>query len=266
MILVIPRARSGAKRTMPGDRDKIITGDAFMPRKNKNNIREKRKRKNRKDIVKFMREYVETFDGVDLRKPVSDAVFKRASRQFKAIDSKLSQEKIKWVRPRKSNRALYAEYSGVSKNFKKYPVPIIHDEDSFSVIKVQGKKRIKREGRYTTDVLYTFEDQKKLVKNPEEETKKLFKKLDKKYGRLGRDYSIRIKCGEAEYKPIYKDKSPHVEISEWIASYGKIRVKKFCLGFQVYTYKNQAQKIIEKSPKKGDKKPRKSRRERVRFK
>ncbi len=222
----------------------------------------KLKKLDKKFAISFARQIADGFDD-DLRKPVSDKLYRKARKFIDGYIAASSGEKTKIVRPSRENRLLYARYADLDPTFKVFAIPVLDKDDTFDTIKVNGKKRLRRKGKFSRSVAFDFESQTRLIKNTKAETEKLFKEIDKKFGK-GK-YAIKIRCGEHEYKTLYHTRDPYLEIENWITAYGAPRVKKFCLGFQVYTFSGQ-EKFGTPLAKKGDKKKRKSKRDKVRFK
>ena len=206
----------------------------------------------KKYAVSIARKLATGFENDDLRKTINNKSYKKARKIITEWYEATRGEKVKIVRPAKGNRKLYSEYADMSSNFKVYAVPVFDERDRFEIIGRGDNKRVKRIGEFSSTEFFKFPDQKKLIQNPKTETNKVFSKIDKQFGK--ENYAVKIKCGRHEFKTLYKDKSPHIEIENWIQAYGATRVKKFCLGFQVYTFKNQQEMPSEKMLKKGDKK------------
>lgn len=188
---------------------------------------------NKKFAVSVARQLADGFD-FSLRKEPSKSQYRRAREIIKEFYSAANEEKVKIVRPSRKNRKYYADYADMSKKFKVYAMPVFSEKDNFKI----KKGRIKRIGEFSETEFFKFDSRLELVKNPKKETNKLYGKIEKKLGKK-RKYAVKIKCGRHEYKTLYEDKSPHVEISKWLDMYGKKEVKKWCMGFQVYTFKNQ---------------------------
>ena len=207
------------------------------------------KRINPKFAVSFARQISEGFD-IDLRKQPTKSQIRRAREVIKEFYSATRSQKVKLVRPRKNNRKYYAEYSELPRKFKVFAVPVYGDGDYFKIVtsKLKGKKtkRIKRIGEFSSTEFFKFPNKKELVKNPKNETDKLFNKIEQKYKK--KKTAVKIKCGKHEYKTLYEDKSPYIEIENWINIYGKDEVKKWCVGFQVYTFQNQQPMPTKKLP------------------
>lgn len=216
----------------------------------------KMKKVNRKYAVSIARQLADGFDKIDLRKEPTKNQYKKAQEIIKEFYNAASSEKTKLVRPRKKNRKVYASYSEMNSKFKVYAVPVFDEKDEIKVVGKGKNKRIKRIGEFSESEFFSFKDagitKKELIKNTKKSTDKLFSKIERKYKK--KTYAVKIKCGKHEYKTLYEDKSPYIEIENWINIYGEDKVKQFCLGFVAYTFRNQEPVATNKLYKKGEKK------------
>ncbi len=219
----------------------------------------------KKFAVSFARQIAEGFDSkkIDLRKPVSAKDYKRARLFVDAYIEASREGNTKLVRPKKQNRALYAKAVDTSSKFKVYFMPVSDESDTFKKVKIENKIFLQRVGKFSDMFSFDFSSQRKLVTKTKEETEALFKKIDKRFGK-GK-YAVKIRCGTAEFGALYRTRDPHIEIENWIGAYGKERVKRFCLGFNVYTFKNQVDTPPEFFKRK-EKKKRRSKRDKIRMK
>lgn len=206
--------------------------------------------------VSIARQVADGFENIDLRKKPTKAQRERARKYIKEFYENVNSEKTILVRPRKRNRKYYADYSGTSSKLKVYAMPVLDNNDYFTLVKSGKKKRIKRIGEFSSTEFFSFKEagisKKKLVTKTKEATNELFDEIEESFE--NETYAVKIKCGKGEYKTLYEDKSPHIEIENWINMYGAEKVKQFCLGFQVYTFNNQEALPQNKLAKKGDKK------------
>jgi len=196
------------------------------------------------------------FEDIDTRKKsFKKADLRRAQKVVKEWYGHTKGEKFKVIKVKKADRKYYADYADMGDNFKIYAMPITGENDSFSLTKIDGKIHLKISGDYSDRVYYPFSSTKNLVKNPKKETYEVFKKIDKNFNKKER--AVKIKCGAYEYQALYTGKDPYKEIEKWIYKYGSEKVEKFCLGFNVYSFKNQEKRPSKGLPRKGDKKSRK---------
>ncbi len=138
------------------------------------------------------------YTGKIKKKKVKDA--RRALQDF--YDFSALHGKVRYVRPKKENRKLFANELGISPRFKVYPMPVFGDNDKYKIIRKTTKKgrkktvtkKLKLKGDFLDTELFEFPNRKAAAKNPEREIKKLLKEIDKKYGKKTRD--LKIKCGE----------------------------------------------------------------------
>lgn len=211
----------------------------------------KLKRINSKLAISIAKQLATGFEKIDLRKEPNKYQIKKAKKYIKEFFEKSDSERLKLIRPTKKNRKYYADYADMNKNFKVYLMPVFDDTDIFKLNK--KTKQLKRIGKFSDTEFYKFPNKKDLIKSPKKECKKIYNKIDNE---IKSDYAVKIKCGNAEYQTLYRDKSPHIEIENWINIYGADKVKSFVLGLQVYTFKNQEQLPTKSKAniKKGEKK------------
>lgn len=211
---------------------------------------------NKKATISIARQIADGFDDIDLRKNPTKAEIRRAQKYIKEFYENSNNEKTKLIIPNKKNRKYYGDYSGISSKFKIYAMPVIDDSDTFKLIKKKGTKKanLKRIGQFSDTEFYSFKEngisKRKLITKTKEATEQLYKEIEKDY-KEG-EYATKIKCGKAEYKALYTTKDPYIEIDNWINIYGAEKVQQFCLGLQVYSFKNQEQpnNILKKGEKK----------------
>lgn len=220
----------------------------------------------RKFAISFARQIATGFesDKVRLDRKISDKAYKEARLFIDAYIEESREGKAKLIKPHSSQRKLYAESIDINPRMKIYFMPVLKDDDTFERVKIGGEVFLKRISKNSDMIFFKFNSQKDLIKNTKKETEKLFAKINKK---LGKDtYAVKIRCGKHEFERQFFNGETHVQIKEWMHAYGKEKVKAFCLGFNAYTFKNQNQ-IPENSLKlKGEKKKRRTKREKIRVK
>ncbi len=205
------------------------------------------------------------YAGKNKRKKVIQA--RRALQDF--YDFSTLHGKTKIVKPSKKNRALYARELGISKKFKYYPMPVFTEKDKYKVVKKGKKRKLKLSGEFLETELFEFPDMKKAAKNPTVEINKLLIEINKKYGKQVHD--MKIKCGEylshftTEKSDSNKGQNAVIEdeITLYFERYAP-EAKKWLRGIQVTTFKNQVERPLGRSAEK--KKPKKTKREKLRFK
>lgn len=191
------------------------------------------------------------FENVDLRKQASPTQIKRARKIVKEFLMASRYADIKFVKPSKKNRKLYADYAGVSSNFRYIPMPIYDESDTFKI----RKGRVIHSGKHFKSDFFKFKSRKELVKNPLKEVEKTYKYMEKQYGK--RKFRTRIKCGRAEYAVQFSDAELVArQIDKFMMAYGSENVQKWCMGLVGYEFTNQEITTIQPLKKK-KKKPKK---------
>lgn len=205
-----------------------------------------------KTSISIARQLADGFD-FSLKEQPTKSQELRARRVIREFFALRERENYTLVRPSKKNRKLYAQFSDVPRTFKIYPMPTINSDDKFKIREKGGRKYIIRTGEFYVAEFYPFPNRKKLATNPVKATSSIWAKIKAEHKNK---FTVRIKCGRGEFAAQYEaHKEVGETIADWIAQYGKERVKAFCAGVVVYTFKNGGDEKPIKKPKLKKRKP-----------
>jgi len=205
----------------------------------------------RKYAVSIARQLADGFEKINLHKNPTKKQYQKARKIIDDYFETAAHGRRKIVRPRKQYRKEYAEFSDMDASYKVFPMPVLTERDKFTIVKERGQKKVKREGQFVNTEFFGFPDRKMMAKAPVEETHKVLKRINRKYGKRRR--ALRFKVGAYETNALYDQSFVTEELEKWKMIYGARKIKNFVMGFNVYTFKGQTElppsKLELKKPK-----------------
>lgn len=175
----------------------------------------------------------EDFEGAKLNKKYTKKQLAKARHDLKEflLLSSFSNTKIKYVN--KKNRKALAEFSGAPSSLKYIPVPVNHETDE---IKIKDGK-VFRENNWSIGEFFPFPNMEAFAEDPEEETYKLWKQIERKYKK--KNFAVFVKAGAREISQGHRQFDSLMEqINRLIYSYMNT-FEKWLTGLMVYEFKNQ---------------------------
>lgn len=199
----------------------------------------------KKRAVSIARQLVTGFENTDLRQNPSPSEYRRAQKAIKTYYENVKDKSAVVIRPSKKNRKVYSQAADIPSNFKVYPIHVSNKKNKIKIIKKKGKKKLKEIGEFISYENFYFEDKKELALEPEKETKKLLKEIDKINGIK----QINIVVGSYLTHASYDIDFIEDEIKLFSMKYSNF--ENFTRGLQVATFQKQkkGKKNVRKSNK-----------------
>jgi len=225
---------------------KIIKSYSELSELNRRDLFKKRgndlilKPMNKKRAISIARQLATGFENIDLRQNPSPSEYRRAQKIIKTYYENVKDKNAIVIRPNKKNRAIYAKQADISSKFKVYPIHVSNKDNKIKIVKKNGKRKLKEIGEFINYENFYYESPSSLALEPEIETRKLLKDIDKVKGIK----QVNIIVGNYKTNANYDIDIIEEEIKRFSMIYSNF--ENFTRGLQVATFKNQKGKKNEK--------------------